>query len=370
MKKLAAALLTAGLLIGGCAGDSGPDPDANPKEALISAFENLSKSEGLEVTLSLEATTETLNALGGSEGGGLTDEDADKILGSSVHVLAKGQGKDAQMEMVVTVAGEEDVTVKVVDQVFYFQADAEGLAETFGGDPADLQTTAQQAEAQGLDFVRPALEGEWIAITGAQELAEQFGAPPLEEAEASRQQFIDDITQALKDSAEVTNAGDDDIGTKLAVSLPIRDIYSRVVEAFQRNPATAAFPFAQLPPASEIPDESVVVDVWVDDDRVTQVAFDLAQIAALEEGGEEGGGRAAFVVQLEEFDDDIAAPEDSVEVTAQELFQIFGGMAPGLGAGGTGTGAAPGAGFDCKQLQGAPPAVIAQFAEECPELQP
>ena len=373
MKRLAALLLAAGLLAGACGGDSGPDPEADPKGALVSAFEKLTQSEGIAMEISFDATPESLNALGGEGSEEMSEEDAEKLLDSSLSVLSKGKGDDAQFEMVVTIAGEEDVTIKMVEKVLYFQVDVEGIAETFGADSSEFEAAARQAEAAGMTFVRPALNGEWIAVTGAEELSKQFGGGATEDMEASQQQFIQDMTEALKDTAEVTTEGEDDAGTRLAVSVPIRDIYSRLTSALQQNPATAAVPFAQLPPESEIPDESVVLDVWVEDDEVTQVAFDLAQVAALEGEGGGTGGRAALLIELDEFDDDVEVPDDAVEVSAQQLFQMFGGAMMGGMGGSSGSGSmmppGGGGGFDCDQLKGAPPSILEQFAEECPELQ-
>ena len=377
MKRLNTAALAATLLLAACGG-SGPDPQANPKDALVSAFENMGKREGHAITLSLDATVESLQALGESQPGGsqMKDEDVEKLLDSQVEMRMKGKGADAQVEVVVTIAGEEDLTMKVVDQNLYFQADAEGIAETFGADPAELETAAKQAEAQGLSFVRPALEGEWIALTGFQELQEQMGGPSLEESEKQQEQFIEDMTAAVKETSEVEHVGDEDAGEHLAVTLPIRDLYTRMMTALQGSlgPAGGLNPFPQ---AGQVPDEEVVLDVWIEDDSISQVSFDLRQIEKIASGEDSGGEPVAILIELDEFDDDVEVPEDAVEVEAQQLMQIFGGM---MGAGGSipgekgqmtfpdGESGSTGE-FDCSQLEGAPPAILKQFADACPELQ-
>jgi hypothetical protein len=368
MKRIGALLAAVGLLIGACGGSAGPDPEANPKEALVSAFENLADSDGMEIVLSLDATAESLNGLAGDGGEAMDEETAQKILDSSLRVLTKGQGEDASFEMVATIAGEEDLEIKVVDKVVYFRADAEGLTETFGGDPSELETMGQQAKAQGLTFVEPALNGEWVAITGAEQLAQQFGgATDAGQMTENQEKLVRDITQALEESATVTNEGSDDAGEHLAVSLPVREIYQRMMSSFQGIPG---FPGGQLPPESEIPDESVVMDVWIDDDRVTQAAIDFAQFASMAEEGGGTGGRVALLMEFDEFDEDIETPDDAVEVPAEQLMQLFMGAA---GMGGTMGGAGQGSGgtppdFDCAQLEGAPPAIKEQFADMCPDL--
>lgn len=366
MKRLAALIAALGLLLFACGGSAGPDPKTEPKEALISAFENLADGDGVEVVLSIEATVESLTALAGQGSQAIDRETAQKILDSSLRLLTKGKGEDAQFEMVATLAGE-DLEIKVVDQVVYFRADAEGLAEAFGEDPAGLRMISQQAAAQGLTFVEPALNGEWIAITGGEQLAQQFGgATDADKMSENQEKLIQDIIAALEENATVTNEGSDDVGEHLVVSVSLRDLYQRLMSSMQALPG---FPGGQLPPEMEAPDGNLVLDVWVTDDRVTQAALDLAQFSKLGEGADSSDGRVALLMDIEEFDDEIEAPDDAVEVPAEQVMQLFlGSMGAGtMGAPSEASGGAP-ADFDCAQLKGAPPAVKEQFADMCPDL--
>jgi hypothetical protein len=278
--------------------------------------------------------------------------------------------------MVVNVAGEDDFEMKGVDKVLYLRADVEGLVETFGGDPNQIAAGVEQAEAQGLTFVRPAAEGEWISIEGLDEAARQMTGltPP---SLPDQQQFIDDLTASFKENATVTSEGQEDVGEHLVVSVPLRATYESFVESFSE--LSQQIPVGQLPPASEVPDEAVVMDVWVDDERVTQLLFDVIQFVELADDVEDAPEDAefAFLAEIEEFDDEIEVPEDAVAVDPQQIFGLFGSMFMG-GMGGMDSGSAGssapagdlGAGFNCDDLKGAPPEVLSQFAEECPELQP
>ena len=369
MKRIGALLAAVGLLLTACGGEAGPDPQANPKEALVSAFENLANSDGMEMVLSLEATAESLNGLA-AEGGEPMDPDmVDKILDSSLRMLTRGKGEDAQFEMVATIAGEEDLEIKFVDKVMYFRADAEGLTETFGGNPAELDAMAQQAAAQGMSFVKPALDGEWIAVTGTEELAQQFGGGMGMDANSmaqNQQKMIEEISAALKESATVTSQGSDDIGDHLSVSIPIQELYNRMMSGLQGIPG---FPGGQMPPGTEVPDENVTMQVWVDDDRVTQASIDFVQFMNMGGNATKAEGPVALLMEFEEFDDEIEAPDDAVEVPAEQLMQLFMGAA-GMGGSsmGSGSSTAPPADFDCDQLKGAPPAIKEQFADMCPDL--
>jgi len=90
----------------------------------------------------------------------------------------------------------------------------------------------------------------------------------------------------------------------------------------------------------------------------------------------EGVDRLALRLGIEEFTDDVQAPEESAEINLQQLMQTFLG---GMGA----TATPPGGGTDgevpaglCeeleKQLQGQPQEVkdqiVAQFGADCPDL--
>lgn len=369
MKKAAALVLASALLMGACATAESEDP----KATLISAMEKTGQAEGLTFDLSLQSTPESLDAMARTDGGtGLASEDAEKILGSSITMSTKGSGEEGSFEMVVNVAGEDDFEMKGVDKVLYFRADVAGLVETFGGNPSDIDAGVQQAEAQGLTFVRPAAEGEWVSIEGLDEAAQQMtgqSPPPVPEQE----KLIADLTDSFEKSASVTSKGQEDAGEHLIVSVPLRETYESFKEDFAQ--LGARFPLAQLPDTSEVPDEDVTLHVWVDDEQVTQILFDFIQLAALSEDAEEvpeGVKEFAFLAKIEEFDNEIEAPEDAVAIDPQQIFGLLGSFF--MGTTGSASSSAPagdvGAEFNCNDLKGAPPEVLSQFAEECPQLQP
>lgn len=370
MKKAGALLLVAMLLMGACGGSEEESED--PKAALISAMQNTGEAEGLTFTMSLRSTPESLDAIGRTDGGsGLEEEDAEKILASSITVSTKGSGEEGSFEMVVDVAGEGDFEMKAIDKVLYMRADVEALVETFGGNPADIETGVAQAEAQGLGFVRPAAEGEWVSITGLQEsLGQITGQTPP--AIPEQEQLIEDLTASFQENATVTSEGQEDAGEHLVVTVPLRATYENFVEDFSQ--LTQQIPVGQLPPASDIPDEDIKLDVWVDDEQVTQILFDLIQVARLEGEEEvpEDVEEFGLLAQIDEFGEEIEVPEDATAIDPQQLLAIFGGFMGGQQ--GSATESAPagdaGAAFNCDDLKGAPPEVLQQFAEECPELQP
>jgi hypothetical protein len=366
MKKLLSLVAALALLGGACGGSSGPDPAEDPKGALVSAFENL-EGESRTFVFTIQSTPESLNALASEDGGaGMTPEDAQKILDSSLTISTEGEGEDAKAQVLANVAGnEEAVEMRVIGKDFYLRADVRGLMEQFGADTSQLESVASQAEASGLTFVGPAIDGEWLSIKGLQDQLAQFTGGAATPS-ADQTELVNQITQVIKDKATVTSEGDDDAGTHLVVSLPIRDIYQEISGSL--GALGGAVPMGDLPDPSEIPDEDVTVDVWMDGDNLSQVELDFLQFAEIaDEPVPEGVDQFAFRIAFEDFSGDTSVPDGAVEVDPTTLFQgLMGGMAPGGVPGGTAPGGT--SGFDCSQLEGAPKDVKDQFKDLCPNV--
>lgn len=338
MRRIYMSLMAAALLVAGCNDQGAQQAQEDPKGTLVEALESLEQTEGLTMTATVESTTESLQALAADEGDQLSTEDAQKILDSSVTFSGKqvDDPADTQTDMSVNIAGNEDaVELRVVGTTLYARADVEGIMETFGEDPAQLQGIARQAAAQGFDFVGPALEGEWLSIEGIDQLAQTLtGAAPATPS-AEQQRLIENFTAAMKQSTEVTAAGEDDAGAHLVATLPLRQTYQHFLELAKG--LGQGLPTAQqFPPVSEVPNENVKIDTWVDDGRLSQVEFDFLQLEDIVEGEDapEGVEQLAFRVAIDEFTDEVEAPEGATNVNVQKILQIFlSGMGAAAAAG-------------------------------------
>ncbi|MGI8407996.1 MAG: hypothetical protein ACR2L3_05750 [Actinomycetota bacterium] len=353
-------LMVSVLVLGACnkAGGGG-DAAEDPKGALTDAVGALGETEGISMTFTVESTTESLVAAEGE----MTEEDAQKILDSSLSVTASNLSdpENSQAEFVVDIAGNL-VEFRALDDTIYLRADVRELTEDFGGDTAEIDAFVAQAPP-GFEFAGPLAEGEWIAIEGAKEFSEQMGAPSPD-AEL-QDKFAADLKKAVEDNAEVTSEGSDDQGDHVKATIKVKPLYESLVQSF----GTLQVPGAALPDSSEVPDEEIVVDFWVQDGLLSQIQLDITQFRDWE-GAEmpEGIEELALNIDLEESDEAIEAPEAAATVDFQQLFQGFlGGM---TGSESETAPAAPAEGDVCSQLVGAPPEVLEQFAEECPELQP
>jgi hypothetical protein len=372
MRKLLILAVAAVLFAGACGGD---DAAENPQGSLNDAVEALSEYEGVTITLSIDSTSDDLVAL--SEGG-LTAEQAQQILDSSFTMSSTtaDDPEDAEAEFSLDIAGREgSVEVKFVEGTMYLRADVAGLMDMFGGDSSQLDAFRQQAGSQpGFEFVGPALDGEWIALTGFNQLLEQAGASQ-NDLTGAQQKAIDGFAQALREDTEVEAGDKDGPGTNLVVTANLRDVYQALLD-LQASLGEAA---GEMPALEDVPDENVTIDTWVDGDRLTQVQVDLTQFKDFPEAEfPEGVDQFAITVGLEEFTGGVVAPEGATEVDINQIMQsMFGGLG-GLGGdtGGGGAGQPEPTGDICKelekQLEGQPDEVVEQFVDiygqDCPNL--
>jgi hypothetical protein len=370
MRKILISAVAAILLLGAC-GDEGPDPADDPKGALTGALEALNDYEGVTMTLRLDSDTGSLVAL--SEGS-LTDEQAQQIIDSSLTITSKQaeDPADAQAEITANIAGNETAfEMKVVDAVLYARADVAGIMETFGQDPSQLDQFEQQAAGQpGFEFVEQALNGEWIALKGFEEAMEQFGGQSAQPTEA-QQQALETFTNALKESVKVEAGDAEGPGDHVIATVPLKEVYDSVVELQSQLGTTGTTP---LPPASDLPDEELRVDAWIDGGRVTQFGLDFKQFAEWEGAEEipEGADRLSLLLELEEFTGDVEAPEGATEVDLNQIMQSILGTTGGLDTGAGGTDTADLCAQIEAQLEGQPQEVVDQMVDlygaQCPGL--
>jgi hypothetical protein len=375
MRKLLISAVAAALLLGACGGDDGgPDPADDPKGALTNAIEALNDYEGVTMTMSVDSDTDSLVAL--SEGS-LSDDQAQQILDSGLTITSKSaeDPADAQAEIAVDIAGTDGaVEMKFVDNTLYARADVADIMDTFGQDSSQLDAFEQQASGQpGFEFVGPALHGEWIAMKGFEQAFQQFGGAQASEPTEAQKKAIETFTAALQDSANVETGDLEGPGENIVATVPLRDVYDNFVDLAGELGASATTP---MPPASEVPNEDLRIDTWVEDGRLTQVALDFKQFANYEGADPipEGADKFALILGLEEFTGDVQAPDDATQVDLSQVMQSF------LGTG-LGTNTAPGGTTGTSdelcneleaQLQGQPQDVVDQFKDlygaQCPDL--
>lgn len=370
--RLTAFVLAGALLAGACSdGGGASDEEAaeDPKQALTDALDAFAEYEGVTVEMTIEADPEDLVA------DDTPPEVAEAIVNSSVVVSAKGETpEDTQAEIRVNVDGNEDaVEMRFADMSFYARVEVRELVEAFDGDVAMIDASVDQASAMGFDFAQALVDGEWVGVEGLDEFAEQLGLPVTtpdpEQAAALQQKFA----EILERNADATSEGTDDVGAHLRVTLPLKQTAGELFEALGSlgGAPPGALPMDAL---NELPTADIPLDVWISDGRLVQLEIDVLAIGeALGEEPEEGVDDFAFRLTIDEFTDEVEAPEDFVPIDLQQILQgVFGAGLGGAAAGGSAISppdsgdrevVVPELGLACSDLAGVPPDQIKAFLE-------
>jgi hypothetical protein len=373
-------------------GGSGAEPSEDAKATLTSAFSTLGEADAQSLTLSIASDPESLATL---SDGQVTEEQADLILNSSVTIEGSKSDDPADQaaRVAVNVEGTDGAEIVVAGTDLYVRADVAGLAETFGADQADLREAITKAQSQA-DFIGPLANGDFVKFEGVGDLAGQFGAPAGDSSQ--QEQLVRQFAEAIEAEASVASEGTDDVGEHLVASIPLRALYERLVNLAPQ--LGQGLPPGMVPPAEEIPEGDLTLDVWVADDKVVQVEFDLIQVGEFAEKSDEENpfeGVEQFALRVAFSDDvgEITAPEAATVVTAEDIEALigsllgFGGAVPPGGAipgggeipgggGGGGGGGAPG--LDCsiyedlppETFESLPPEVLQELKSICPDVVP
>ncbi len=354
------AITGAALLLASCGmfGDSA----AENKATLVDALRNLLETKSYTSTYTLQSDTESLVALSEGE---LSEEAANKILDSTLEAAGNqaDNPEDSTSQLVLNVAGTDTVEMRFVEGDLYFRAEVRDLVELFGGNESQIDFLLDQVANQpGFEWAEPAAAGEWIVIRDALDLSQQMGGMSV--TPGQQEELVNDLLQTVEQNATVTDEGEDDAGQHLRASLPLKETTQDLLQSL--GPAAGMMQGNDM--LSDIPDEDLLLDFWIQDDTVSQLGIDFTQFEGMEDssGNEfpEGVEELSLLVAIEEAEVSVEAVDDAIELDATALTQALTGLATG-GAGGA---EQPG-GFDCDQLKGAPLEVTELYAEECPELQ-
>jgi hypothetical protein len=320
------------------AGDAGVEDD--PEGALRSALEELADYEGLELLLRLAADDDArAQALEEDE---LTADELELLLSSSVLIRTTGQeDEDGAAEFVVTVDDTSVAELRILpDTELYLRVDLDAALELVDDPEARQQVDelADQAEAFGLrDVVEATQRGDWVRVTGLQQLMNLFGATPQpdetddEEQERMAEELSAAAIRFVDQDVTVSYVGSDDVGERVRATTDgasLQRFLEEVTEIAASSDALGgASPQDLGGELDEIPsDVTVSLDAWISDGRLAQLAFDLTSLDE-EEAME---GELLLIVGLAEFTGSIEAPDEATEV---DLFGLIGGFMGGFGAG-------------------------------------
>jgi hypothetical protein len=311
---------------------------AEPKLELRDAMSEFAAGRAGMLQLSLPSSADDVRAFAeaadpGGADGGMTDDDLEQLLSSSVELgYDFGEDRDSDADdtsrFVVHLEDLDAAEVRTVDGVLYARADVDGLAEKFPEMQADLDTfrgglTGADVPAETADAATALLDGEWVSVDiqayldSVQALVEQVGEaggvapddPTAALSDMSSAEVRDLLGDALKGAVTSIERreGDDDLGDHLVTHLDLRKAYATLRSGLPELEE-------QLPPVDEVPDKQIDVSFWVLDGDLTRIELDLAQFL------DEPAGHLvlrADVLAPEE----ITAPSDAVEFDVAALME-------------------------------------------------
>jgi hypothetical protein len=310
---------------------------AEPKLELRDAMSDFAAGRAGTLQLSLPSSGDDVRTFAGaadpSGDGGMTDDDLEQLLSSSVELgYDFGEDRDSDADdtsrFVVHLEDLDAAEVRTVDGVLYARADVDGLAEKFPEMQADLDTfrgglTGADVPAGTVDAATALLDGEWVSVDiqayldSVQALVEQVGDaggvapddPTAALSDMSSAEVRDLLGDALKGAVTSVERreGDDDLGDHLVTHLDLRKAYATLRSGLPELEE-------QLPPVDEVPDKQIDVSFWVLDGDLTRIELDLAQFL------DEPAGHLvlrADVLAPEE----ITAPSDAVEFDVAALME-------------------------------------------------
>ncbi|MDP9405563.1 MAG: hypothetical protein M3O86_03035, partial [Actinomycetota bacterium] len=352
-RRVGATLVVAALAVvaSGCSNGV----ERNPKQALANAGGKLGEYAGLTTTMRVVGDVDAIVAASKADGKGFEREDVQTLLDSaltvSVHEGADPEKpEDDEAALLVTVAGSDDIELRVKGKEVYLRADVQhvlGLIDD-APPPGEIELGIVQAEQMGLDFARPAYEGRWLHLLGVDQLQSFAEGLTGQQAPVPDQKKVNEaaarvVGELLRDDVTVTYAGADDVGEKVVATVGVREL----VEASLEIAEAADLPNSPLKPdelraaldQADLGDADIAIQAWISDGVLRRLRLDLVALARTLEPDEPPPsdlGPVEIELDFTEFAGGVEVPADAVDV---DLFKVFGqltGRAGGLGGGGGG----------------------------------
>lgn len=317
---LAALLLALGLV---ACGDDQAQVEQNPTEALRQAISELADYDGIELTFSIAGDAEA------AQEAGMSAEEYELLSASSLLLRATGEDEDTQLQLVLNLRDSEAADVRFLggDRLFArIDLDAIGDEIDDPGFQRDLDEVIDAARMFGLGAAAESLrEGEWIEVTGIDQLATMFeeeaGEPdtPSEEEFAQLQQrMAAALERFVEQDAEVTAIGSEDAGERVRITATGEDLDRLFTElASIVDDVSGGVDPSEL--QGEFDDvDTVTVDAWISGGRLTQVGLDIGQFEE-----DIDADRIFFLVGIDEFRGSVDAPSAATQL---DVFELMGSM--------------------------------------------
>ena len=379
-------------ITGGVAG-CGVVNELSAKQKVSKAMSSFEDADSASFTISLDTTASDVAAIAAAVGDPMSAEDQ-KILekvvdGDIVYSLRAADGKklsdsmdtsatmndtDAMLRdpqkfadtlkqagdfaMAVRLSGDSLIELRFKDGLFYARAAVRKIMGLAGEDAAQLDQQLQGLPP-ALAPLQKAARGEWVSVdltelvtslkdSGALDELPTPAATPSIDASAVPK-LLDDLKAAYEQKVTITELEESDRGQQFQLSAPAREIAAAVQDDMIAI-AGDAFASDVRKTIADIPNKPVTMNVWVKDDKLSGVAFDLTQFM----DGKPAGAKLAVDVAVDLDSGEIETPSGATALDVKALMDEVQTSLSALGGGAGGAGGLgdySGSGYTMKELE-------------------
>jgi hypothetical protein len=304
--------------LGGCAAKE--IQALEPKLELRNAAQQLADAEQAGFTLKLAGNVDDLIAAAKSDDPSITADDTKvmrQLFNSSITMAYDKAGagdEDDTSSLSATVDGVTGTEMRFVGGLLYVKAPVAELAKKFGASESDLKEIS--GGTGGVPGVDAFFDGKWVSLDTKQitEMAGESVAGTAASA-AEQQKALDELTTSatnLLEGADVVRDSADD--KHLIVTSSTTKAYAegqRLVKAI--SPQLAG----ELP-ADQPKDQPIVLDLWLDNGKLTAAEINVLQFV------DGATGRVAARVEVTDGAK-IAAPTGATKVDLAGLQPLLAG---------------------------------------------
>jgi hypothetical protein len=350
----AAVVLAAALVLGAC----GTVSKLTTGRAISESVTRIGSQSGVSLRFSIGVDQSQVQQIAQKGGGRITPAEAQALATGSVFFSEEtghGEALDSpqaatdpadSVDFGVQVGNDVPIEVRYVQQALYARLDFTTLLADTGQDPAKARSIAGFL-AQGNAYV-PGLaalgQGKWVEVTPAalkalsgmlNQYAGTLGGskPSKSQIRAMVTALRNDLVNSIKDNSTYKNLGTQNGETEYGLTIDVHGFVNQFGPALERDldsvpgglgtKAAAGLKRAE----AKIPaGQTVVLDLFVQDNKVSEVDVDLNQFA--------GKHKMPFPVPLKlniSTPLPITAPAGATPLDLSKLPQLIGGLFSGLG---------------------------------------
>jgi len=217
---------------------------------------------------------------------------------------------------------------RMVDGVLYLRADVKKILTLAGQDPAQLNSALSQLPPS-MSGIAVAAKGKWVSVDLVKAAAAVNGkgllkslpttpVPSSAATTADLQKLLADLKVAYSEKATITSLGNSSRGAGYRLSAPAKQIAQAVSADLVAMLGKTTGPQIEKE-IGKIPDKSFSLDVWVKDDKLSDVSVDLTQFIDKVPAGK----KLAINIVVDAGGGAVSAPSGATAIDVKSLLSLI-----------------------------------------------